>query len=51
MSIHQPRYSIYSLFDRLIILNKGSAVYRGMAKSAVQYFYDIGKWNALDQLK
>nr|CAB3219645.1 ATP-binding cassette sub-family G member 2-like [Phallusia mammillata] len=42
MSIHQPRYSIFSLFDRLVILNKGQIVYRGPAKKAVGYFSDIG---------
>uniref|UniRef100_L7N0R8 ABC transporter domain-containing protein n=1 Tax=Ciona intestinalis TaxID=7719 RepID=L7N0R8_CIOIN len=42
MSIHQPRYSIFSLFDRLGLLNKGNIVYRGVAKQAVHYFKDIG---------
>jgi len=42
MSIHQPRYSIYALFDRLIILNKGDIVYRGPAQTAVNYFEEIG---------
>nr|XP_026696019.1 ATP-binding cassette sub-family G member 2-like isoform X2 [Ciona intestinalis] len=42
MSIHQPRYSIFSLFDRLVLLNKGNIVYRGVAKKAVHYFKDIG---------
>ncbi|XP_076805159.1 broad substrate specificity ATP-binding cassette transporter ABCG2-like isoform X2 [Clavelina lepadiformis] len=42
MSIHQPRYSIFSLMDRLLILNKGNVVYSGPTKSAVEYFSEIG---------
>uniref|UniRef100_H2Z7L5 ABC transporter domain-containing protein n=1 Tax=Ciona savignyi TaxID=51511 RepID=H2Z7L5_CIOSA len=42
MSIHQPRYSIFSLFDRLLLLNKGDIVYRGPAKQAVDHFKSIG---------
>jgi len=42
LSIHQPRYSIYSLFDRLLLLNKGNIVYSGPAQSAVNYFDQIG---------
>jgi len=42
LSIHQPRYSIYSLFDRLLLLNKGNVVYSGPAQSAVNYFDQIG---------
>jgi len=42
MSIHQPRYSIFSLFDRLILLNKGEIVYRGLCQRSVEYFAGIG---------
>jgi len=42
LSIHQPRYSIFVLFDRLILLNKGHIVYRGPAQTAVEYFEEIG---------
>jgi len=42
MSIHQPRYSIFALFDRLVLLSRGSVVYMGEAKESVQYFKSIG---------
>lgn len=42
MSIHQPRYSIFALFDRLVLLSKGQVVYLGGAKQSVQYFEKIG---------
>jgi len=38
-SIHQPRYSIFRLFDRLHLLScYGQTVYHGMAQEAVTYF-------------
>jgi len=42
MSIHQPRYSIFALFDRLVLLSKGNVVYLGGAKESVHYFKGIG---------
>lgn len=42
MSIHQPRYSIFSLFDSLIILRAGRIIYRGPATTAVDHFASIG---------
>jgi len=42
MSIHQPRFSIFSLFNRLILLNKGELVYSGASERAVDYFESIG---------
>ncbi|KAI5096101.1 broad substrate specificity ATP-binding cassette transporter ABCG2 [Silurus meridionalis] len=42
LSIHQPRYSIYRLFDSLTLLAAGRQVYHGPAQSALQYFSDIG---------
>ncbi|KAF7657183.1 hypothetical protein LDENG_00030640 [Lucifuga dentata] len=42
MSIHQPRYSIYRLFDSLTLLVNGNQVYHGPAQSALEYFSDIG---------
>ncbi|KAK1802730.1 hypothetical protein P4O66_021264, partial [Electrophorus voltai] len=41
-SIHQPRYSIFKLFDYLTLLHKGESVYAGPADEAVQYFLDLG---------
>eukprot|EP01134_Creolimax_fragrantissima_P007093 CFRG7093T1 len=38
LSIHQPRHSIFSMFDELILLNQGKCVYGGPASVAVEYF-------------
>jgi len=43
MTIHQPRHSIFSLFNRLVLLNEGETVYHGPCKNVVSYFADIGK--------
>uniref|UniRef100_A0A4W5RAJ1 ATP binding cassette subfamily G member 2 (JR blood group) n=1 Tax=Hucho hucho TaxID=62062 RepID=A0A4W5RAJ1_9TELE len=42
MSIHQPRYSIYRLFNSLTLLVSGKQVYHGPAQNALDYFADIG---------
>lgn len=42
MSIHQPRYSIFALFDRLVLLSKGQVLYLGGGKESVKYFKDVG---------
>ncbi|XP_051919262.1 broad substrate specificity ATP-binding cassette transporter ABCG2 [Hippocampus zosterae] len=42
LSIHQPRYSIYRLFDSLTLLVNGRQVYHGPAHSALDYFSEIG---------
>ncbi|XP_041641714.1 broad substrate specificity ATP-binding cassette transporter ABCG2d [Cheilinus undulatus] len=42
MSIHQPRYSIYRLFDTLTLLVSGKMVYHGPAPNALDYFSNIG---------
>jgi len=42
MSIHQPRYSIFSMFDRLILLTKGDIAYIGSCQKCVSYFEEIG---------
>ncbi|KAF3687780.1 ATP-binding cassette sub-family G member 2 [Channa argus] len=41
MSIHQPRYSIYRLFDTLTLLVSGKMVYHGPAPDALNYFANI----------
>lgn len=42
-SIHQPRGSIYSKFDDLILLSSGAVVYAGPAQDhALNYFADLG---------
>ncbi|XP_071234559.1 broad substrate specificity ATP-binding cassette transporter ABCG2-like [Salvelinus alpinus] len=42
LSIHQPRYSIYRLFDSLTLLISGKQVYHGPAQRALDYFSNIG---------
>lgn len=42
LSIHQPRYTIYKLFDNLTLLVNGKQVYHGPAPEALNYFSDIG---------
>uniref|UniRef100_A0A8D2J0F9 ABC transporter domain-containing protein n=1 Tax=Varanus komodoensis TaxID=61221 RepID=A0A8D2J0F9_VARKO len=42
-SIHQPRYSIFKLFDSLTLLALGKVLYHGPAKEALEYFTSIGK--------
>ncbi|XP_062871714.1 broad substrate specificity ATP-binding cassette transporter ABCG2 [Trichomycterus rosablanca] len=42
LSIHQPRYSIYRLFDSLTLLSGGNMIYHGPAQSSLDYFSEIG---------
>ncbi|XP_039552088.1 broad substrate specificity ATP-binding cassette transporter ABCG2 isoform X2 [Passer montanus] len=41
-SIHQPRYSIFRLFDTLTLLAAGRMLYHGPAQHAIDYFQSIG---------
>ncbi|KAL8563937.1 hypothetical protein ACOMHN_059367 [Nucella lapillus] len=41
-SIHQPRYSIYRLFDSIVLLAGGEMVYHGSSSQALDYFESIG---------
>ncbi|NXE72799.1 ABCG2 protein, partial [Cochlearius cochlearius] len=41
-SIHQPRYSIFKLFDKKKLLALGKVLYHGPAKQALEYFSSIG---------
>uniref|UniRef100_A0A673HEI8 ATP-binding cassette sub-family G member 2-like n=1 Tax=Sinocyclocheilus rhinocerous TaxID=307959 RepID=A0A673HEI8_9TELE len=41
-SIHQPRYSIFSQFDHLTLMNKGEIIYAGAANKAITYFEGLG---------
>ncbi|MGH0116952.1 UNVERIFIED_CONTAM: hypothetical protein FKN15_026646 [Acipenser sinensis] len=41
-SIHQPRYSIFKLFDNLTLLASGKMMYHGPSKTALEYFTSIG---------
>jgi len=40
--IHQPRSSIFEMFDRLLILSEGYTMYFGDAKNAVSHFSSVG---------
>jgi len=42
MSIHQPRGSIYNLFDDLLLLSEGRVMYDGTAAGAAAYFGSLG---------
>lgn len=41
-SIHQPRYSIFKLFDTIFLVAAGHCVYHGPASSVLSYFSSIG---------
>ncbi|CAL1544612.1 unnamed protein product, partial [Lymnaea stagnalis] len=41
-SIHQPRYSIYRLFDSLMLLSQGHTVYHGPSEEALEFFTSQG---------
>jgi len=41
-SIHQPRYSIFKLFDKILLISKGSCVYQGPSKDLSNYFASQG---------
>jgi ABC-type multidrug transport system ATPase subunit len=40
--IHQPRSSIFEMFDKLLVLSEGRTMYFGNAEDAVPYFSSIG---------
>lgn len=52
--IHQPRSSIFAMFDQMLLISEGRTVYYGDASDAVEYFaangypcprlYNPGKW-------
>lgn len=41
-SIHQPRYSIFKLFDTILLMCKGQAVYHGSSEKILSYFTKQG---------
>ncbi|KAK3028855.1 hypothetical protein RJ639_038540 [Escallonia herrerae] len=41
-TIHQPSSRLFTKFDKLIILGKGSSLYSGKASDAMPYFSSIG---------
>ena len=40
--VHQPRSSIFSLFDNLLLLTEGKSVYFGSAKQVLLYLEELG---------
>lgn len=42
VTIHQPRSEIYSLFDSVVLLTRGSPAYAGSAKECLPYFANLG---------
>jgi ABC-type multidrug transport system ATPase subunit len=42
VTIHQPRSEIYSLFDNVVLLTRGSPAYAGSAKDCLSYFANLG---------
>ncbi len=40
-SIHQPRSSIFSMFDDLLLLSEGQIVYSGPAKGVISHFESL----------
>mmetsp|Transcript_30046 Transcript_30046/g.39535 ORF Transcript_30046/g.39535 Transcript_30046/m.39535 type:complete len:673 (+) Transcript_30046:65-2083(+) len=42
LSIHQPRSSIFKMFDDLVLLNEGQVMYHGEADKALEYFESLG---------
>ncbi len=41
-TVHQPRSTMFDLFDRLLVLNQGRTVYHGPAQEAASYFGRLG---------
>uniref|UniRef100_A0A8C1STU8 ATP-binding cassette, sub-family G (WHITE), member 2c n=1 Tax=Cyprinus carpio TaxID=7962 RepID=A0A8C1STU8_CYPCA len=50
-SIHQPRYSIFSQFDHLTLMNKGEIIYAGAANKAITYFEDLEKCSSSEEME
>jgi hypothetical protein len=41
-TIHQPSSRLFSKFDKLILLGRGSSLYFGRASEAMMYFSSVG---------
>ena len=50
-SIHQPRYAIFKVFDRLTLLAAGRTVFHGPATEALGYFKSIGKYERISWIR
>ncbi|ESO01062.1 hypothetical protein HELRODRAFT_82208, partial [Helobdella robusta] len=42
MSIHQPRYSIFKIFDQLFVLSKGQTIFHGPANKTLDFLASSG---------
>ena len=42
LSIHQPRYTIFKMFDRLSLLEAGHCVFHGQESQALPFFESLG---------
>eukprot|EP00438_Fugacium_kawagutii_P027688 Skav213618 [mRNA] locus=scaffold2986:416800:433672:+ [translate_table: standard] len=40
--VHQPRYSLFTLFDEVLLLGGGQTVYLGPSEGALPYFRNLG---------
>eukprot|EP01135_Chromosphaera_perkinsii_P001381 Nk52_evm12s165 gene=Nk52_evmTU12s165 len=42
ITIHQPKYDVFTLFDDLFLLSQGQMVYKGIANKSMEYFSELG---------
>jgi len=42
LSIHQPRFKIFEMFDTLTLLSEGNFVYHGPSSGVIPYFSSVG---------
>ena len=42
LSIHQPRFKIFQMFDSVTLLSNGSFVYHGPTSQVIPYFASVG---------
>ena len=42
MSIHQPRYDVFALFDDVVLLSRGELIFSGTAEGVIKHFCSLG---------
>jgi len=42
LSVHQPRYSIFKLFDQLVLMDEGEMGFAGSPQQAIDFFASMG---------
>ncbi|RWW13249.1 hypothetical protein BHE74_00048327 [Ensete ventricosum] len=47
-TIHQPSSRLYRMFDKIVLLSEGNAIYYGRAAAAVDYFASVGFPSPID---